>query len=131
MKHIEDIEKLEADELIRIAEEDRTEVPDRLKEDIADIIAAKAAISDAAGKTSERKSMTGRIIFTVSAAAACLMMFFMTPRQPEDTFDDPKLAYAELEKTFSYISSKMDKGMEIAAEARPAIEKTSGVYRKK
>ena len=42
------------------------------------------------------------------------------------TFDDPLLAYAELEKTFSYISSKVDRGLDLASAAEPALEKTAG-----
>ena len=44
------------------------------------------------------------------------------PSQPKDTFSDPELAYAEIEKTFLYISSKMDRGLEIASEAEPVLE---------
>ena len=46
---------------------------------------------------------------------------------PKDTFTDPMLAYAQIEHTFSYIESKMEKGLEIAAEAEPSLEKTNRI----
>ena len=46
----------------------------------------------------------------------------MMSDEPKDTFDDPKQAYAELERTMSLISSKMQQGMELASEAVPVIE---------
>jgi len=45
----------------------------------------------------------------------------VAPQEPKDTFDDPMLAYAELERTLNYISSKMDKGRDIATRAANII----------
>ena len=62
------------------------------------------------------------------ALAASLAVILSLPRQPKDTFDDPMLAYAEIEKTFSYITSKMNRGMDLASEAGPVLEKTALVF---
>lgn len=100
----------------------------------AETPAAETAISEPkASETLPRRTLSFAgyrrpIALAAAAAAACLILFVTVPHQPKDTFDDPMLAYAELEKTLGRISSKLDKGMEIAAQAGPAIEKTTSIY---
>ena len=43
---------------------------------------------------------------------------------PKDTFDDPKMAYMQMEQVFGFISEKMNTGLEIADAAEPVIDKT-------
>ncbi len=124
MKHIEDIEKMSVEELISIAEDMPVEVPDDLDKNISEAIMAQAALAD----IPKAAQTVRRLILATTAAAACLTVFLTVRNQPKDTFDDPHLAYAELEKTFSYISSKVDKGLEIASEAEPVFTKTAGIF---
>lgn len=55
------------------------------------------------------------------AAAAAIALLLILPRtgQPQlkDTYDDPELAYAQIEETFKLISSKMADGVALAAES--------------
>ena len=55
------------------------------------------------------------------AAAAAVALLLILPRtgQPQlkDTYDDPELAYAQVEETFKLISSKMADGVALAAES--------------
>lgn len=155
MKSIEDIERMSLDELERIADDKSVKVPESLRENVESALMARAildegmgkeALQDFSGATSGRNEEAGaegtlprirclrpvhKIAFAISAAAACVAITLAVPRRPKDTFDDPLLAYAELEKTFSYISTKMGKGMEIASEARPALEKTERIFNDK
>ena len=124
MKHIEDIEKMSMEELINIAEDMPVEVPDDLDKNISEAIMAQAALAD----IPKSAQTVRRLILATTAAAACLTVFTTVRNQPKDTFDDPHLAYAELENTFSYISSKVDKGLEIASEAEPVFTKTAGIF---
>ena len=48
--------------------------------------------------------------------------------EPKDTFDDPYLAYAELEKAFAKISSGMQKGIALADKSEEIIDKTNSVF---
>lgn len=129
MRHIEDIEKMTLSELEDIADDKSIKVPDTMASDIESAIIAEVSVMDGKAHHRSRKYMP----FAVAAisAAACIAVLVGMPKEPEDTFDDPRMAYAELEKTFSYISSKMDKGLDIASEADPIIEKTTNVFKKK
>lgn len=124
MKHIEDIEKMSVEELISIAEDMPVEVPDDLDKNISEALMAQTALAD----IPKSAQTVRRLLYATTAAAACLAVFLTVRSQPKDTFDDPHLAYAELEKTFSYISSKVDKGLEIASEAEPVFTKTAVIF---
>ena len=51
--------------------------------------------------------------------------------QPKDTFDDPYLAYAEVEKAFEKISSSINRSLEMAGETEQVIEKATSVFSEK
>ena len=59
---------------------------------------------------------------TPAFAAACLATFFVIPRTPKDTYDDPLLAYAKVEETFALISKQMDRGVQSALLAEESLE---------
>lgn len=61
-------------------------------------------------------------------AAASLGALLVIPSGPKDTFSDPALAYAEVERTFEYISKKIDKGTEIAAKAEAPVETLKTIF---
>ncbi|MCM1178371.1 MAG: hypothetical protein NC308_10100 [Clostridium sp.] len=128
MKSIKEIEDMDMGILEAIAEDDSIEAPDTLEELIMSTAAAGTVME-------EEKELKGRgriwryaAFAATLTAAACMLVFLSIPSGPKDTFDDPLMAYAELERTFSYISSKMDKGLEIASEADPLFEKTSKAF---
>lgn len=124
MKRIEEVRNLNIGDLERIADDSSVEIPEGLDDRVLSAIIASSADS-----TATRGRNIWKILPGVAAAgiAACLAIMFAMSDQPEDTFDDPRLAYAELEKAMSLISSKMERGMEIAAEAAPAIEMTDRI----
>lgn len=63
----------------------------------------------------------------IAAAAAALIL--LIPARPEDTFKDPMLAYAEVEKAFSLMSEKIERGSEIASKAEEPIEMINAVFK--
>ena len=72
------------------------------------------------------------LTWSLSAAAALALVagiaFSLMGSQPKDTFSDPYLAYAQIEETFSLISSKMDKGVDFAQqETGTVLAKTSQI----
>lgn len=121
MKRIEDIEMMSIEDLEAIADDKSVEIPDSLSARVEDAVLATAV----QGRKSRQVSygLGGLAV----AAAAGLLLILASPQQPKDTFDDPMEAYAQLEQTLAYISAKMDKGFEIAAEAEPVFEKTKEV----
>ena len=124
MKRIEEVRDLNIGDLERIADDSSVEIPEGLDDRVLSAIIASSADS-----TAPRGRNIWKILPGVAAAgiAACLAIMFAMSDQPKDTFDDPRLAYAELERAMSLISSKMERGMEIAAEAAPAIEMTDRI----
>jgi len=130
MKRLEDIENLSLEELERISDDKSVKVPEGVSASLEDAVAA-TAVAEQGTAGSVRRPVAGYALGGVLAAAvAGLAIVLSLPRAPKDTFDDPLMAYAELEKTFSYISSKVDRGLELAAEAEPAFEKTAGTLNK-
>lgn len=121
MKKIEDIENISLEALESISVDTGTEVPEGLKDRVLDALVA-GEVAD----TARRKRQFARVAAPVVlfALAASLAVFLLMPRVPEDTFKDPLEAYAEVEKTLAYISSKVDTGRDIAEEAEPLIDKT-------
>lgn len=48
--------------------------------------------------------------------------------EPKDTFDDPYMAYAELEKAFVKMSGGMQKALAMAEESEAALDKVVSVF---
>ncbi|MBQ3723766.1 MAG: hypothetical protein II851_08680 [Bacteroidales bacterium] len=130
MKSIEELEKLEWEELEQAALQDPAPVPEGLQQRLSANLAAKSLAEEA----TVRKSPVRAFSYTALAAAAALAAVLVLPRlgnrEPKDTFDDPYLAYAEVEKVFQSISDKMATGVDIAREAKPVAEKTLNVLEK-
>lgn len=125
MKRIEDIEKMDLAQMEAIFEDSSTPVPSGLEESVGRCLVAAAAASDAVkgGAAPRRAFPAFAAALAATAAAACLTLLLMLPsRSPRDTFEDPRLAYEQIERTLDYISSKVDKGMSIASQAAPVLE---------
>ena len=148
MKDISSIERLTPEELERIASDDSVRVPAELKASLEALAgAAELADSELSGQKSPEMTATPdreqelrakkaffdgmflrRPLFWASAVAAALVagviLFTAVPRQPQDTFSDPYLAYAEVQKTFDQISRRGEEAASIAGNAVPVLEKT-------
>lgn len=116
MKRIEDIENMELDELIAEAEKIDVQVPSDLESGIRSKIGRQHRIR------------MDRIRYGVAAAITalfgCSLLLSITlssrDQALEDTFDDPELAYAEVQKAFGKISDALNAGAREASlgEAR-------------
>lgn len=128
MKRIEDIEKLTLEELVGIGENTGVQVPSGLDEDIR--TALTAAEINSSGIRSRRGLNKGMVaVYAAFAAAlACLVIALALPGRPEDTFDDPALAYAEVEKALELISSKAGEGLGMAAQAEKEMDRTMEIF---
>lgn len=151
MKNIKDIEKLSAEDLMRIAEDDSLKTPPRLEEDLRDLTASldrtnkilkcdecltKPALKRDDGNEKPalkgdegRKKAVKRYRLIASVAASFVLLaglgtaFLISSHAPKDTFDDPRMAYAEIEKTMMRISHAIDYGSGKLAKAQAEIEK--------
>ena len=132
MKSIEDIEKLSIEELEQAAQ--GTPVPEGLAERLQSALAADTILQEK-GQRLGRKS-AGRLLYLGAiptlavAAAVAVVVLLHSPSMPKDTFDDPLLAYAQVEETFQYISNKMSGGVDIVREAGPIAGKPETIIRK-
>ena len=128
MKRIEDIEKMGLEELEAAAMEENVEVPQGLAGRIQErILAAELAKESPIEKPQIQRK---RILQFSGIAAAAVVVFALVLLKPgmqkdtlQDTFEDPYLAYAQVEKAFAEISSKMSLGVEMVAQAKPLAEK--------
>lgn len=122
MKSIEEIKRMDLASLEKIAADSTVMVPPSLKRDIR--ITARAL--ELAGDGSLKKK-TGPVAYasaSIAAAAVAALVLAFGFSGPKDTFQDPELAYAQLEQTFNMIGSRMNSGMELAQTAQPILDNT-------
>ena len=139
MKRLEDIEKLSMLDLDRIASDESIKVPASLKHDIA--VTARAlemsSKEDEVKETHTHHHRYRKILKMISYPAAAVavvtiglhLSFQDSIPTPKDTFDDPKMAYVQMEQVFGFISEKMNTGIDIADAAEPVIDKTINALR--
>ena len=128
MKRIEDIEKMGLEDLEAAAMEEKVEVPQGLAGRIQErILAAELAKEPPVGKPQIQRK---RILQFSGIAAAAVVVFALVLLKPgmqkdtlQDTFEDPYMAYAQVEEAFRQISKKMTVGVEMIADAKPLAER--------
>lgn len=118
MKRIEDIEKMTAEELEAVAND--AGLPEA-KAGAREVI-AKLEIAEEAKGRSPRKVYIGWI----SGIAATFIVMLgiglaLQSRGPKDTFDDPVLAYAQVQSVLQQISSGMQQGKAAVDESGQMI----------
>jgi hypothetical protein len=117
MKSIKDIENITLEELEAVSLDEKIAVPHGLSAKIA---------STTSG---ERR----KIYFLVSTAAAIViaagLSLSLLNEEPEDTFDNPYLAYAELEKALATVSEGIKRGTEMMMTSESVIEKSIEIFK--
>ena len=106
MKTLKDIENISLEDLKDVSMDESIAVPEGLSERVLRI----------AGR-----EVTRRRILTLSGTAAIIVLAIglslsRTDSEPVDTFDDPYLAYAELERALTMVTEGMQKGIERTVE---------------
>jgi len=138
MKSLKEIEKMSFEQLEEIADgrsAERIEVPGELKESVEAAITA-SSISSPETSSKEPKhygkySLWAALSAAAVAAAVVAGIVLYSPREPlTDTFDDPYLAYAEVESVFEYMSSKMEKGRSSLEEIDSTADKVMEILKK-
>ena len=121
MKKIEDIEIMEPEELESAAVERDISVPYGLEDRIKAALAAKTVLQDPQPARSFR--WVPYTAVAVAASVALVAVFSIDKHSPKDTFDNPYLAYKQVEATFGSISEKMSSGALLAEKAELAADK--------
>ena len=118
-------------ELETIASDETVKVPEGLRDSISLTINALSFLEEE--EPVRKRSVFARITGIAAAVALLAGVGFgigHAASTPKDTFTDPYLAYAQLEETFTLISSKMDKGLSMAQEAETMITRTNEIMNK-
>lgn len=126
MKTLEEIEKLSPEELEAQAAAQGVHAPQDLQQRLRETLAA-GELAQAAPRPRPARWIPYASLAVAAAAASLLLL---PQHGPKDTFDDPYLAYAEVEKVFRTISDKMNSGVELAREAGEAAEIPQNILQK-
>lgn len=125
MKSIKEIENMSLEQLDAVSMDGNIIVPEgfteRLKADFGTLERLTADDPQHA-----RRSRTVRFVSMAASVAVLAGIGLGIARwqsEPKDTFDDPYLAYAELEKAFARMSEGVQKGLAMAEESEAALDK--------
>ena len=112
MKNIDEITRLTAEDLERISLDESIPVPEELS----------GKVQEAVGTLARRWILPSGIAAAIAVLVAVGLTLTRTP-EPKDTFDDPYLAYAEVEKVFAKISGTVAYGAEKVSESEQTLDK--------
>lgn len=127
MKRIQDIEKLQEEELEMAALGEDITIPAGLEERIKAAIAAKETVKP---KAVPVRWIPYAALAVAAGLAAVVLIHHDGSGKLQDTFEDPYLAYAQVEATFQKISDKMAIGVDMAAKAEQTAEKPMEIINK-
>lgn len=129
MKSIKEIEKMSLEQLEAVSMDEGIHIPEGFAERLKDDIGTLERLTESEPHNS--RVITMRV---VSVAAAAALLFGVVSgiarwqSEPKDTFDDPYMAYAELEKAFAKMSGGMQKALAMAEESEEALDKVASVF---
>lgn len=131
------IEKLELPELTKMADDTSINVPATLVSDIQSLVGDMAAADRILGNdripvTHGKKKIT---VYLSGIAAGLIIVFgisFMISKfsAPTDTFKDPQLAYAEVERVIHLISVKMSPAHETIRYTEDKIRQQVDIFKR-
>ena len=117
------------EELVAVSSDEATAVPEGFAERIGKQVEAHKIARDLENDADRVKTVRW-----IGAAAAVTLLagtalgIVNWQKQPKDTFDDPYLAYAELEKAFATMSDSLQKGLAMADKSEDIIDRTINVF---
>lgn len=127
MKSIKEIEDMSLEELERTSLDERTAVPEGFAERIRASVDAQSIIDEITEDPHRMVRIVGAAA-SVAVVAGIGLGIAKWQDEPKDTFDDPYMAYAELEKAFAIMSGGVQKGLAMAEESEVALDKVTSVF---
>ncbi|MBQ6878856.1 MAG: hypothetical protein IJN52_01465 [Bacteroidales bacterium] len=130
MKSVKDIENMSLEQLEAVSMDENIMVPEGFAEHMKDEVGILERLTD----DEPQKAGRVRTLRIASIAAATVLLAgigFGTAgwqNEPKDTFDDPYLAYAELEKAFARVSDGMQRGLAMVEESEAAMDKVTSIF---
>ena len=129
MKSLKDIENISLEELEKASLDERTAVPEGFAERIHASVGAQGIIDGIAEDPHHDRMF--RVVGAAASVAVLAGIGFGIAKwqnEPKDTFDDPYMAYAELEKAFAIMSDGVQKALAMAEESEAALDKVTSVF---
>lgn len=124
MKTPEEIGRMSPEQLEAESAAQDARVPQDLERRIMETLAADEIASAVPARRPFRQTLWLSLSAVAAAAALFLIFRSATPGRPlRDTYDDPYLAYAEVEKTFQTISDKLSTGTKLVRQAQETAGK--------
>lgn len=120
MKSLKELEKMSLEELEAVSLDESIAVPEGF-----------AAHLESSLEGRKGRAKVVRLVAAAASVAVLAGVGFGVAKwqdEPKDTFDDPYLAYAELEKAFAKMSGGVQKGLAMAEASGAALDKVSSVF---
>ncbi len=121
MKSLKELENMSLEELEAVSLDENIAVPEGF---------AARLESSLEGRKGRAKVV--RLVAAAASVAVLAGVGFGVAKwqdEPKDTFDDPYLAYAELEKAFATMSGGVQKALAMAEESEAALDMVSSVFK--
>lgn len=133
MKSIKEIEKMSLEQLEAVSMDEDIAIPEGLTDRLSAGLEAAETVSllteDEVGEISRNKILKYvSIAATVAVFAGVGFGIARWQNEPKDTFDDPYMAYAELEKAFAKVSGGMQRGLAMVEESEAALDKVTSIF---
>ncbi len=132
MKSIRDIENMNLEQLEAVSMDESIAVPDgftaRMKENVDAAVTVGLLTENESGERNRRTIVR----YAAVAASVAVMVgagygIAQWQNQPKDTFDDPYLAYAEVEKALARMSDTINAGLAIAEDSEETVDRIMSV----
>ena len=129
MKSLKEIEDISLDELDAVSQDEAIAVPEGFRQRLEAELDAQNKL-----ETLKEEPRKIRLVPMIGVAASVLLLIGIGlgiarwQSEPKDTFTDPYLAYAELEKAFTTMAEGMQKGFSMAEKSEEIIDRTISVF---
>lgn len=129
MKSLKEIEDISLEELDAVSQDEAIAVPEGFRQRLEAELDAQDKL-----ETMKEEPRKIRLVPVIGVAASVLLLIGIGlgiarwQSEPKDTFTDPYLAYAELEKAFSTMSEGMNKALAMADKSETIIDRATSVF---
>lgn len=129
MKSLKEIEDISLEELEAVSQDEAIAVPEGFRQRLEAELDAQDKL-----ETMKEEPRKIRLAPVIGVAASVLLLIGIGlgiarwQSEPKDTFTDPYLAYAELEKAFSTMSEGMNKALAMADKSETIIDRATSVF---
>lgn len=132
MKSLKEIEDISLEQLEAVSQDEAMAVPEGFRQRLEAELDAQTKL-----ETMKEEPRKIRLVPVIGVAASVLLLIGIGlgiarwQSEPKDTFTDPYLAYAELEKAFSTMSEGMNKALAMADKSETIIDRATSVFSEK